>query len=672
MSDKLGEAYIEIRARLDKLEGDLRPSGQKIVGFFGGLKQQLMGMLPFASVAAMTALVSREFGLAAQAARDQTLAEVKLNAALEATGHAAGLAKEDLLDHANAMQKALGIADDEVMNFQATLLGFTNVQGAVFERATDVAADLAVMMGTDMASAARGLGMALNDPINGSRALRQFGIKLTESQTAQVKAMMKAGETTKAQMFLLDLLAKKGDGAAAAFAKTDQGKIKLAKAAIDELRESIGAKLVPWQLMAAQAQLAFVKALDMTLGVANTVLDAYNNLNEAMGGYLTGAIGAAVATMAIAVAIPKVVTAARAAYAAIQLMLVSSGWGLAIVAVGAIAGGIALIVQHLAQLAPVQKWWNIAVERIYMAWNQVSDAVVRAVQSFIQVIQPFLQWLGISWDGTFHAIEDFVATAVEKMLDFVSSFVLEAVEWGIVLFENYDLVWSLIYAGAEYAWLRVLDVVSNIVNAIFGFGIDLADMWVKVWSWITEGAGLAVGGIWDAFKELGKFFGGLVQGIWNAFVWLFSGIAEYLSIIVGEVQKMMAKAFEVILEPSAASNAAAERFAGIATDLVQKKLELEANRRGFAVPEDKKEREKFAPGERNFSTGDKGKKDKLDGFFGPIDFAKRLQESMIKDKTDTLIDIAGGSKTIQEKMLVEQQKLNATLGKMEPIPVADE
>ena len=81
----------------------------------------------------------------------------------------------------------LRLDDKEVIQTQNVLLTFTQVANEEFDRATEVAYDMAAVLGTDASSAALQLGKALNDPVKGVTALGRAGVQLTESQKEQIK-----------------------------------------------------------------------------------------------------------------------------------------------------------------------------------------------------------------------------------------------------------------------------------------------------------------------------------------------------------------------------------------------------------------------------------------------------------------------------------------------------
>lgn len=267
MADLLGEAWVRVRADnkmlkpgLKQAEDETRKSMNRIASFSGSIKGAIAGI-------AITATLANEYREATKAASDQFEADKRLEGALKATGHAAGLSAEELKAYASAMQNSTGIADDEIQNFMAVLLTFRNVQGDTFLRATSLAADMATIMGTDVSSAAVQLGKALNDPIKGIMALNRVGVQFSDSQKKMIKDFVKSGQGAKAQAVILDELANQFGGAAEVMAGGEQGGIKLLKAQLGEAREALGAILVPLQEVFVKFQITFTRILTVVAPV---------------------------------------------------------------------------------------------------------------------------------------------------------------------------------------------------------------------------------------------------------------------------------------------------------------------------------------------------------------------------------------------------------------------
>lgn len=164
----------------------------------------------------------------------------RLDAVLKATGHAAGIAKEELDDLADSLAGATQFDDEGIRNAQATLLKFGNVSGDVFREGLKLAADYAAFIGTDVPDAAQVIGKALSSPVEGIGALeRQIG-KLRPEQEAMIKNFMETGRVADAQGVVLDVLRGKIGGTAEIMNTGLTKATSDVKKAWDELLESMG------------------------------------------------------------------------------------------------------------------------------------------------------------------------------------------------------------------------------------------------------------------------------------------------------------------------------------------------------------------------------------------------------------------------------------------------
>lgn len=163
--------------------------------------------------------------------------QAQLTSRIKDTGAAAGRTLQQLSAQADKLQ-SLTIFDDESIGMaQAALLTFTQIQGLNFDRTIEAATDLATVMGTDVADAAKVLGKALSDPEKGIGALRKAGITLTDDQKAMVKQFQDTGNVAGAQGVILDALAGKMGTAAEAARNTLGGALQSLGNSFDNLLE---------------------------------------------------------------------------------------------------------------------------------------------------------------------------------------------------------------------------------------------------------------------------------------------------------------------------------------------------------------------------------------------------------------------------------------------------
>ncbi len=163
-----------------------------------------------------------------------------LRNALQNVGPAAKTSEKDLLAQATAIQTVTRFSDEAVQQTQALLLRI-GLTGDALKRATQNTADFAEAMQTDMVGAARTVGRALNDPVQGLTMLRRQGIAFTADQQAMIKALVESGQKAQAQAMVFDALEKKFKGAAEAGGNTLGGAMAKLKNAFGELFE-VGTK----------------------------------------------------------------------------------------------------------------------------------------------------------------------------------------------------------------------------------------------------------------------------------------------------------------------------------------------------------------------------------------------------------------------------------------------
>jgi hypothetical protein len=133
-------------------------------------------------------------------------------------------------DQATALQNLTGFQDEEVLAADTVLARF-KLTRAEIARTTPLVLDYARATGTDAASAATGLGKAL---LGNTRALKTIGIDFKAT-----------GDRAKDLATITGLLEEKVGGAAEAFGETFAGRVEILKAKFDDLKETLGATLIP-------------------------------------------------------------------------------------------------------------------------------------------------------------------------------------------------------------------------------------------------------------------------------------------------------------------------------------------------------------------------------------------------------------------------------------------
>lgn len=259
--DKANLPNTPFQRLLASLTGGGGVAGQATAGLAAGLRNvgsAALGMAGPLGIAALAAFkLSQMHREAYRAADEQARADRSLQAILRATGNTAGGTFEDLSALAGGYQKVTEFQDDTVQGAQAVLLQFDKIGSETFPRALQAAVDFASFTGTDLVTATRDLGQALQDPEAGARKLRTMNIMLTASEKDLLKTWNESGRTKEAQAFILEKLESRVKGHAESTARSTA---KL-KNAIGELYETMGTPLVAAAEMGAQAILDFGGAI---------------------------------------------------------------------------------------------------------------------------------------------------------------------------------------------------------------------------------------------------------------------------------------------------------------------------------------------------------------------------------------------------------------------------
>jgi hypothetical protein len=169
------------------------------------------------------------------------------DAVIASMGASSWASAKGVAELAEKISLKTGLDDEMIQSGENVLLTFGNVRNEVgrgndvFDRATKVATDMSVAMGSDLNSAMVQIGKALNDPIAGLTALTRVGVQFTDEQKNMITTMVEAGDTMGAQQIVLAELERQFGGSAEAQA-TASSKMKVAW---DNIVETLGTLLLP-------------------------------------------------------------------------------------------------------------------------------------------------------------------------------------------------------------------------------------------------------------------------------------------------------------------------------------------------------------------------------------------------------------------------------------------
>lgn len=267
----------------------------------------------------------------------------RINAILYATGGAAGVTAGQVTELADSFEKTTNFSKLQVEQADLVLLRFSRIGSEVFPEATHATLEIAAAMGTDATTAARMLGMGLDNPTTGLTKLKKAGVDFTDQQKAQIAAMVEAGNVAGAQKIILDQVAQSLGNQAEAAHGGVSGMVGL-KNAMEALSVSIGEQFAPYIVSAANGLQSLIEWANQNKALVDLAA-GFLAAGAAITGTVTAIIAAkfAIGQLGSAISVAKIVVEA---------------FGLsAKVAMGATGVGLILIValeiyQHWATIWP--------------------------------------------------------------------------------------------------------------------------------------------------------------------------------------------------------------------------------------------------------------------------------------------------------------------------------
>lgn len=231
---------VEIKITVDKQTGAISVAGEELKGLgksadeasgklfglsgsVGKVASELAGVLSAGAVAAF-------FKQSVEAASQMEDAVNKLNNALANNGQFTPEVSRDLQELAAQLQRTTKFSDDTVISAQSLLATF-GLNAEQIKKATQAAADLSAVMGTDLQSSAALLTRAFQ---GNEGALSRLGIKINENVPA-------------AQRFdaILTAISEKMGGRAQADANTFSGRLAQLKHAFEDVQKEVGNAFLP-------------------------------------------------------------------------------------------------------------------------------------------------------------------------------------------------------------------------------------------------------------------------------------------------------------------------------------------------------------------------------------------------------------------------------------------
>jgi hypothetical protein len=224
----------------DKAEG----SGGKLKAKFAELRDFMQGPVrAFEMVAGAIRSIAGAYDDVMGKAAEFDLALANAVSTIEEQGGLTAISMRDVMKVADELSKTTLFEDENIIQASAIAATFKTIGRDIFPEVIRQAANMATLMGTDLNTAIKQLGVALEDPIQGYSALSKAKIKFTDEEVKRIKVLQESGKLDEAQALILDKIADKMGNAAANAASTATGKYQNLKKAMGEVEESAGKML---------------------------------------------------------------------------------------------------------------------------------------------------------------------------------------------------------------------------------------------------------------------------------------------------------------------------------------------------------------------------------------------------------------------------------------------
>lgn len=237
MSIKAATLYAEITADTTKLNKGLTDGRKQLTDFAGGMKDSALGLIGFASAAAVggaaVMAMAKQVQLGIKAAADYELLNVRLGTTLKSTGRAAEISGDQIARSAEEIMKLTAFDDDSIVQAYESLMKFGSIGTDAMDRVVRAATDM-TNIGGDVAATAESIGRALETGV----IPRSWGFSAALKEN--FSDMVKAGDSGKALTMMLDELNKRYGGQAQAQLNTYTGRMTALNVAWGEYLEVLG------------------------------------------------------------------------------------------------------------------------------------------------------------------------------------------------------------------------------------------------------------------------------------------------------------------------------------------------------------------------------------------------------------------------------------------------
>ena len=472
---KVDTAYI--REGLDRAYRQVQSFGQRVNKVFSAFGSLALGYGLYSGMKKIIELTDTQ-----QKSYEQ------LRAALDSTGHAAGLTFESLKAISSEMQRTTTLGDEAVQQAEAILLTFGKVTKDVFADAMMAAANMAARMGTDISTTIVQVGKALQDPIQGTNTLRRVGILLSDSQKEQIKNFVELNRMVDAQKIILGELEKKFGGTAQAMRGTLGGAIK-------SFMNLLG------------------DTFEMSSDATQPLVNAIEYVNENFR-YLVTTIKAVTGLILLSL-IPVLTKLVKQIYAvgiAIMSFTLKNPFMALITVVTIAISELIMFRDSLVSLggvsAKVKDWLSAAFQVVKPILEEIWSSIVHFANMWIELFKS----LGGIFVQLFKSIGSFFKSIFDMIVALMSPLFNNVL---IPMFQGLgNIIASVcksIFGSFDETFLSITNIVKWSINGIVGLFVVL-----------PKTVSVALGSIYEHFKDLFSSLANLGKAFWQGLKNLFT------------------------------------------------------------------------------------------------------------------------------------------------------
>lgn len=424
---------------------------------------------------------------------------------------------DDLIAEATRLQKTSIFGDEEILQkVTNNLLTFWSIGEEIFSKTQQTALDLATTLEWDLQSSAIMLWKALEDPATWLSALTRVGIKFTQQQQDQIKALQKSGDLLGAQNLVLESIEWLYGWAAQAAADALWPSAQLSKE-IGDLVEELWWAFRPAIDAVASSIRPFVES------ITNRVI---NNKELASSILIwVGVIAWFVAVLwTVWLVLPSIITGVTWVITVIKLLWTAMMF---------------LAANPIWALITVL-WLLVAL--VVANWDTISAAISWAIDRITAKIQPFVD--RITWAWT--AMSEVISTAWSNTRTLINDATFGYLDYLSAIFAAFKALFSWDFAwfveNIKMAWNLWMESLKGMFSAMWQFVVWIAKtIRTNIKAAFNEGIWFIVNLLKTSKELVSNAFTTMID--WFVWIskWIFNGVVGIIEWFVNKAIRMFNK-----------------------------------------------------------------------------------------------------------------------------------